>query len=236
MPPFLPRKRLRSPSPEAGPSQPPPKKTGKAKSIATTPRKTTLFDDLDAGIGSKRSDGRGKALLEKLAASDDDDSSLSSLSDDEFEDVPNAKRQKTDEGSDDEDEDVEFEDVETNPAPAPSGLPSGDLELTLTKDTRVSITNPFGTKKGPSKIERQIRMSTHQVHVQLLMFHNAIRNAWCCDKEVQETLVKQLPSSLQGKIEKWGKKYGLASRSNPVEEKEKSKVKDKKGKNYPVAK
>jgi len=231
MPPFLPRKRLRSPSPEAGPSQPAPKRTGKAKSIATTPRKTTLFDDLDAGIGPKRAEGRGKALLEKLAASDDDDSSLSSLSDDEFEDVPNAKRQKTDDGSDDEDEDVEFEDVETNPAPAPSGLPSGDLELTLTKDTRVSITNPFGTKKGPSKIERQIRMSTHQVHVQLLMFHNAIRNAWCCDKEVQEILVKQLPPSIQERVEKWGTRNGLVSRSDPAKGKGKSRGKDVKGKN-----
>ncbi|KAE9371312.1 Rad4-domain-containing protein [Stipitochalara longipes BDJ] len=231
MPPFLPRKRLRSSSPEAGPSQPALNSKGKAKSITTTPRKTTLFDDLDAGIGSKRSEGRSKALLEKLTASDDDDSSLSSLSDDEFEDVPNVKRQKTDEGSDDEDEDIEFEDVETNPAPAPSGLPSGDLELTLTKDTRVSVTNPFGTKKGPSKIERQIRMSTHQVHVQLLMFHNAIRNAWCCDKELQEILVKQLPPPILEQVEKWGKKSGTMSKNTEASMgKGKGKAKDTKGK------
>ncbi|PMD36052.1 Rad4-domain-containing protein [Hyaloscypha variabilis F] len=231
MPPFLPRKRLRSSSPEAGPSHPAPKSKGKAKSITTTPRKATLFDDLDAGIGPKRLEGRGKALLEKLAASDDDDSSLSSLSDDEFEDVPSAKRQKTVEDSDDEDEDIEFEDVETNPVPAPSGLPSGDLELTLTKDTRVSITNPFGTKKGPSKIERQIRISTHQVHVQLLMFHNAIRNAWCCDKELQEILVKQLPPSIRERVEKWGKRSGIVSKdSESYIGKGKSKENDTRGK------
>jgi len=135
MPPFLPRKRFRSDSPEAGPSKPPPKNSGKAKvSASTTPRKPTLFDDLDAGTGSKRSAEHKKAILEKLAASGDDESSLSSLSDEEFEDVPVAKRQKPNEDSDD--EDIEFEDVETNPVPRPVGPePSGDLELTLTKET-----------------------------------------------------------------------------------------------------
>ena len=84
MPPFLPRKRLRSPSPEAGPSKPTGKGKGKAKAntLLTTPRKPTLFDDLDAGTGTKRGAEHKKALLEKLTASADDDSSLSSLSDD----------------------------------------------------------------------------------------------------------------------------------------------------------
>jgi xeroderma pigmentosum group C-complementing protein len=232
MPPFLPRKRLRSRSPEAGPSQPAPKSKGKVKSITTTPRKATLFDDLDAGVGPKRSVGRSKAFLEKLAASDDDDGSPSSLSEDEFEDAPKAKWQKMDDGSDDEDEDIEFEDVETNPAPAPSGLPSGDLELTLTRNTRVSITNPFGTKKGPSKIERQIRISTHQVHVQLLMFHNAIRNSWCCDKELQEILFRQLPPAIEEQVERWRSNNGLMRKKDEVlKGKGKSKAKDTKGKN-----
>jgi len=235
MPPFLPRKRLRSPSPEAGPSLLAPKGRGKAKSVTTTPRKPTLFDDLDAGVGGNRSADRGKFLLEKLAASDDENS-LSPLSDDEFEDVPNVKRQKTAEASDDEDEDIEFEDVETNPAPAPSGpAPSGDLELTLTKETRVSITNPFGTKKGPSKIERQIRISTHQVHVQLLMFHNAIRNAWCCDEEIKRILVQQLPPSIQQQVEKWRRDSGLERRKDEApKEKGKGKVKNTKGKKADV--
>ncbi|KAH7411187.1 putative DNA repair protein rhp42 [Cadophora sp. MPI-SDFR-AT-0126] len=238
MPPFLPRKRLRSVSPAAGPSKPTPKNSGKAKvSASTTPRKPTLFDDLDAGTGSKRSAEHKKALLERFAASDDDESSLSSLSDEEFEDVPAAKRQKTNEDSDDSDDDIEFEDVETNPAPRPTGPePSGDLELTLTKETRVSITNPFGTKKGPSKIERGIRVATHQAHVQLLMFHNAVRNAWCCDKEVQEILVKHLSPTVVQEVETWRRNSGLALRSNEKKEetpkgKGKGKAKVPKGKN-----
>ncbi|KAG4431874.1 hypothetical protein IFR05_012633 [Cadophora sp. M221] len=240
MPPFIARKRFRSESPEAGPSKPPPKTSGKAKvSASTTPRKPTLFDDLDAGTGSKRSAEHKKALLEKLAASDDDDeSSLSSLSDEEFEDVPAAKRQKPneDEDDDDEDEDIEFEDVETNPVPRPAGPePSGDLELTLTKETRFSITNPFGTKKGPSKIERGIRVATHQAHVQCLMYHNAIRNAWCCDKELQGILVKHLSPTMVQAVEKWRRNSGLASKSNGIQEetpkgKGKGKAKDTKGK------
>jgi hypothetical protein len=35
MPPFLPRKRLRDESPEAGPSKPPPKAQGRGKSVTT---------------------------------------------------------------------------------------------------------------------------------------------------------------------------------------------------------
>lgn len=238
MPPFLPRKHLRSPSPAAGPSGASKlvakkgKSESKSKSSASIPRKATLFDDLDAGTRGRRSADRNKAVLKKLAASDDEtDSSLSSLSDDEFEDVPSAKRQKTAAAeSEDEDEDIEFEDVETH-APiitsaAPALEPSGDLELTLTKETRVSITNPHGTKKGPSKIERGIRTATHQMHVMCLMWHNALRNSWCCDKEVQDNLIKQLPPRVVGKVEQWRKDMGIEVK----EEKMKGKGKGKNGK------
>jgi len=222
MPPFLPRKRLRS-SPEAGPSNPSPKEKG--KSISTPPRKPTLFDALDAGTGTKTTAERSKALLEKLAATDDDDSSLTSL-EEEFEDVPAVKRQKTTDDS--EDDDIEFEDVETPTLPGPSAPPpSGDLELTLRKDTRISLTNPLGTKKGPSKIERGIRIATHQVHVQMLMWHNAIRNSWLCDKELQEILVKQLPPSVQKQVERWRRDSGLKQKEEETP-KSKGKGKEKK--------
>lgn len=212
---------MRSPSPEAGPSRPPSKSKNKAKLNSATPRKPTLFDDLDIGTGTKRTAADGKALLEKLSASTDDESSLSSLSDDEFEDVPPAKRQKTgnDEDDEDEDEDMEFEDVETHHAPVTSAapMPSGDLELTLTRETRVDITNPFGTKKGPSKIERGIRINTHQMHVQMLMFHNAIRNSWLCDKELQDILVEQLPTRIMNAVEKWRHASGLEPKKDDLQ-------------------
>ncbi|KAF4636606.1 hypothetical protein G7Y89_g1479 [Cudoniella acicularis] len=234
MPPFLPRKRLRSPSPEAGPSKPAAK--GRSKPATSRARKPTLFDDLDAGTGKKRTAAQNKSILEKLAVSEDE-SSLSSLSDGEFEDVPDAKRQKIDNGSEDdedEDEDIEFEDVETHAEPGPSGPPpSGDLELTLRKDPRVSISNPLGTKKGPSKIERQIRIATHQVHVQMLMFHNAIRNAWLCDEELQQILITQLSPGVEKEIEKWKQNSGLQPKPKeeaPSKGKGKAKSRNAKGK------
>lgn len=106
--------------------------------------------------------------------------------------------------------------------------PSGDLELTLTKETRISLTNPLGTKKGPSKIERGIRVATHQMHVQYLMWHNALRNSWLCDKELQAILVSQLSSHGAQEVEKWRRRSGL----QPIDEipkKGKGKGKDKKG-------
>ncbi|PQE19518.1 xeroderma pigmentosum group C-complementing protein [Rutstroemia sp. NJR-2017a WRK4] len=230
MPPFLPRKRLRSssPEPEPGPSSNPGGKRKKATPKTTTPRKATLFDDLDASAStSSRDPNYGKSILQKIQATEDDDSSLTSLSDDEFEDVPSANRPAEDNASDDEDEDMEFEDVETNVAPAASAyLPTGDLELTLTKETRISLTNPLGTKKGPSKIERGIRVSTHKVHVLMLMWHNAIRNAWLCDKELRDILVGQLPETVRREIEKWRKDSGLLPTSNETE-KAKSKLQGK---------
>src|SRR5450432_2235503 len=92
MPPFLPRKRLRTPSPELEPSQ----SKGKGKAVGSaTPRKPTLFDALDAGTSSKQTTQKTKSLLSKLAGSDDE-SDLTSLSSSEpdFEDVPAPKRQR----------------------------------------------------------------------------------------------------------------------------------------------
>ncbi|KAF7869908.1 hypothetical protein EAF04_004692 [Stromatinia cepivora] len=238
MPPFFPRKRLRSSSPEPeselGPSKQQNPGGKKSKSLKATPRKATLFDDLDAGAKSPEDT---KAILQKIQATDDDDeSSLSSLSDDEFEDVPNTNGQQQDDATNDEDEDIEFEDVDTNVIDKPSAnIPTGDLELTLTKETRISLTNPLGTKKGPSKIERGIRTATHQIHVQMLMWHNAIRNSWLCDEELQKILVGQLPETVLREIEKWMKDSGLQIKADDTpKSKGKGKGKATKGKKVDV--
>ncbi len=219
MPPFLPRKRLRTPTPEHEPS----KSKGKGKAIgSTTPRKPTLFDALDAGTSSKQTAQKTKNLLAKLAGSDDE-SDLTSLSSSElnFEDVPAPKRQRIENNTasdDDEDEDVEFEDIHTHPAAKSAAPPpSGDLELTLTKETRISLVNPHNKKQGPSKIERQIRISTHCMHVQFLLWHNWIRNEWICDEEVQQILVKQLGPNVQKEIERWRVGSGIAPNSGAAD-------------------
>lgn len=219
MPPHVPRKRLRGDTPEISEALPP--KRGKATAAATAttttrapPRKATLFDDLDATVSPQT---KGKAR-QRLAELSDDDSSLTSLSDSdsdaEFEDVPVAKRQKLEEGpanedDEDDDEDIEFEDV-SYPTLAPQqaqGPNDGALELTLSHMPTVSY--DLGGKKGPSKKERQARIATHCMHVQFLMWHNAIRNSWLCDPVVQGTMLSHIPPGMWDEVERFRRNSGL---------------------------
>lgn len=216
MPPYVPRKRLRVSTPETAATED--ESASGVKSKASNSRRRTLYDDLD----SSHTPGGSDSLLQGLGG-DDSDSPLSSLSDSDFEDVPIAKKQMT-EGSgdadeDDEDDDIEFEDVEAPQQPTLDvPVPSGDLELTLIRDTRISLTNPFGDKKGPSKRERKVRNATHCVHVLCLLWHNAVRNSWICDPEVQAIMVSHVPPRLWDEVDRWRRNSGLVdSRPTPKE-------------------
>ncbi|KAK4126442.1 Rad4-domain-containing protein [Parathielavia appendiculata] len=213
MPPYVPRKRLRAHTPPAN-DQSEEKQKIEQKGLTAPPRKSTLFDDLDASSTPRSSTRNGSSTLQ-IDDSDDDESSLTSLSDADFEDVPAPKRQKglpmaaDEEDDDDDDDDIEFEDVETPQTPYSNvPVPSGDLELTLIRDTRISLANALG-KKGPSKLERRIRIATHCVHVQLLLWHNAIRNGWLCDPTVQGIMLSHLPPRLWAEVDRWRKNSGL---------------------------
>lgn len=212
MPPHVPRKRLREDSPQ----KKEPKGKGKptANKAIAPPRKPTLFDDLDSTISPK---SEGKARKHVIELSDDDDSSsLSSLSDADFEDVPGVKRQKIEAGpakdDEDEDEDIEFEDVSYHhPTLAPQQAHDsneGALELTLSHVPTASYAD-FGGKKGPSKKERQARIATHCMHVEFLMWHNAIRNAWLCDPVTQGIVLSHLPPGMWDEIERFRRSCGL---------------------------
>ncbi|KAI9879138.1 MAG: hypothetical protein M1830_009397 [Pleopsidium flavum] len=207
MPPFIPRKRRRSPSLSQSLSN------GTQKTSASKP---TLFDTLDAKLKDSNTVDDNKAFLAELNG--DSDSSLSDISSSEFEDaIPNqpfSKRRRVEEDDDAEDG-IDWEDAmgpdETIPS-TPAALLSGDLEITLDKSVRIgSLTNPHSKKKGPSKKEREIRVVTHCMHVQFLMFHNLVRNAWVCDDEVQKILVAQLPLGVKKEIEKWRLACGMLS-------------------------
>ena len=210
MPPYVPRKRTRDHA--ASTKDEPQKEQKTTKTITAPPRKSTLFDDLDAGSTPRSSTRNGSSVLQ-LDDSEDDDSSLTSLSDADFEDVPALKRRKVHEPAepddDDDDEDIEFEDVETPQTPFTNvPVPSGDLELTLIRDTRISLASALG-KKGPTKLERRARIATHCVHVQFLLWHNAIRNSWLCDPTVQGLLLSHVPPRLWAEVERWRKSTGL---------------------------
>jgi len=234
MPPFVPRKRLRDDSPAAGEAPEPGAKgqlrrSTRSKKLTAPPRNATLFDDLDAALTPRHPTRNGESTT-RLDESEDEESSLTSLSDADFEDVPVAKRQKVEETAsqgddDDEDEDIEFEDVETPQVATAPDVPVSEenLELTLVRDTRISLAAALG-KKGPTKTERKMRTAAHCIHVQLLLWHNAIRNAWCCDPTVQGIMLSHLPPRLWAEVEKWRKKSGLEAEEETPSKRTRSKT------------
>lgn len=181
MPPFVPRKRVSSEDPPSAKRQ---------------------------NAGSTR---------EPVVEDSQSESSLSDVpeSEDEHATKQTDKAQESEEDSDesDEDEAVDWEDAidhstsalpstATNTTPFPSAVESEDLELTLDKN-EVHVADLLDGKKGPTKIERQIRIRTHCIHVQLLLAHNAVRNAWVNDATVQEKLRRKIPQAIHKEIKKW---------------------------------
>ncbi|OQD75496.1 hypothetical protein PENDEC_c007G01827 [Penicillium decumbens] len=174
MPPFLPRKRFSS-------EDPPP-----AKRQAQDPAQPFHIDDSDS----------------------DSDSSLSDVPEESADGniTPQAPR-ASDGDEEEEDDDIDWEDAidtKTTSATTPTlAVPEiQDLELTLDRE-ETHVSDILDGKKGPSKIERLIRTQTHCMHVQCLLFHNAIRNAWINDKKVHEILRQKLPDSIQKEVKKW---------------------------------
>ncbi|MCJ1479810.1 hypothetical protein MMC13_008496 [Lambiella insularis] len=199
MPPFVARKRRLSTPPSEAPT---PKRA----------KKPTLFDTVDQEKPTA-SISENLKFLEDLD-NGNSESSLSDADSSDFEDaLPQTPRKVPHHAEEDEKadwEDAMQPEIMAPITPAPD--PSGDLELTISNTHRnQSLTNPSDKKKGPSKIERQIRTATHCMHVQFLLFHNLIRNAWICDKEVQRILVRQLPDSIKKEVETWKIASGAVS-------------------------
>ena len=201
MPPTLPRKR---PQPDSPPSEPPPKRTAHPR------RKEPAFDAPPAV--PRTLSQKQRQLEEFIGGDDDDDLSSRDSSEDEFEDVPIANAND----SDDESEDEEWEDAlgtkhHTKQEAEPEREPviSGDLQFTMNEPPEITYTEQSG-KKGPSKRDRQIRNSTHCMHVQFLMFHNLMRNAWVCDKEVQNIMLGHLNVGCWKAINRYWRDAGIS--------------------------
>ena len=207
MPPFVARKRrLSTPSSEL----PTPKRS--KKPIASQ----TFESSPVPSVHDK------KKFLDSLVSSESE-SSLSDASSDDFEDVLPAKKQKLNHDELEEDE-VDWENALGSGVSAPitpGPELTGNFELTLNggDDSTYALDND--KKKGPSKIEKKIRVVTHCAHVQFLMFHNAIRNSWISDKEVQKTLVEGLPQKVKEEVEKWRVACGdkLVTKESPRKKK-----------------
>jgi len=209
MPPFFPRKRL-------GSTPPPSPRPGSVK-------RARLADVLDA----ETSNGPGLKNNKSFSlGSGDSDSSLSEVDSDEFEDVPaRANIPPRTDNEEEDDEDIEWEDAATTSTAAATNnnqqhplahrpLAKGPIQVTFRKDDGGPVyqTNAASTtgKKGPTKREKEVRIRTHQTHVQFLLWHNAIRNRWICDQAVQQTLVQQLPPPIKKEVEKWRRASGIA--------------------------
>ena len=206
MPPFIPKKRTASTPPPA--------------SKLTPVKKPKLTDVLDTESRNKTKTDTRKVLDPE---SDGSDSSLSDVDSEEFEDVPASVakpaasvHQPEEEDSDDDDE---FEDVELE-----QDTPMQDMEISDTKSKgpmhlKFNVADDiidYGSAakaskgKGPSKREKEIRIRTHQLHVRYLLWHNSVRHRWTCDKEIQQTLVAQLPGQIKKEVEKWKRASGIS--------------------------
>lgn len=197
MPPFVPRKRVSSEDPPAAKRQ-----------NATPSFDAPVVEDSESesSLSDAPSSDRGNETTGKNVSQKEMTKQESSDSDD---------------GGDDDDEAVDWEDAMDNTTteptsayiPLPAAVESQDLELTLDKN-EVHVADLLDGKKGPSKIERQIRIRTHCIHVQMLLAHNAVRNAWANDSKVQEILRHKVPSGIHKEIKKWR----IASALDPPEE------------------
>jgi xeroderma pigmentosum group C-complementing protein len=206
---------MRSDSPKP---EPPPKRARASKPPARR-TKESVFQTLDAVPKVKRTLSQTKAFLEQ----EDDDSELSDpeSSEDDFEDVPlngasrgKSRKEMEEEIDSEESADDDWEDAlgghhHTKHDHGPAPVISGDIAFTISAAPKTAFeTKPDG-KKGPSKRQRQIRNATHCMHVQFLMFHNLIRNAWIQDQEVQKTLVEGLSSSCWTEIDRYWRDVGI---------------------------
>ena len=218
MPPFIPRKR---------PSASPP-----ASSRPTPAKRTKVADVLDAESRNAPSLQRGKTF--SIGGSDDSDSSLSDVERDQFEDVSSKVKQPSTpvQEHEDEDEDIEWEDAgghdHLQELPEYKPTTDGPIEIKLRKrdDEGEGWLEQAAAKikKGPSKRDKKVRICAHQLHVQFLLWHNAVRNKWTSDREVQQILVQQLPAALKREVEQWKRASGMAQ---PEQE---EKTKPQKGK------
>ncbi|KAL4910175.1 hypothetical protein BDW74DRAFT_173637 [Aspergillus multicolor] len=190
MPPFIPSKRQSSEEP------PPPKRH--ATTAATTPSSSSpLTPASDSSLTPIPTD------------------SDNNLSDDE--DTKNVS-ESGDGDSDEVDwEDAIQEDAIQSAAPATSFVsPHENLELTLDRN-EVHLEDILQGQKAPSKIERQIRILIHRLHVQCLLAHNAVRNDWINDAKCHDILQEKLPPAIKSEIQKWRRASGLEPPEPPKE-------------------
>ncbi|CAD0108537.1 unnamed protein product [Aureobasidium uvarum] len=231
MPPFVPRKR-RSPSPEAPPAKRRETARGKKAPVDEKPTKSTkpkssVFDAIDT-LTTKATAEEAKnffASVGKGDSDDNDDNDASSEDDDhEFEDVPMKEAPKEQDDGDD----MDWEDaIPAQEDKVDDDSAIQDINISINEDGSVQAVaaaeQQAKAKKGPSKRERQARIRAHCIHVQTLLFHNAVRNSWLNDKELHKTLLDSLSQGVKDEIDRW--KINMGMKQPPPKKKQKGKNK-----------
>ncbi|KAF1980400.1 Rad4-domain-containing protein [Bimuria novae-zelandiae CBS 107.79] len=215
MPPAISRKRLQSESPKP---EPPPKRAANAR------RKEAA---LETPPTIPRTLSQKKKQLEELIGGDDDsDLSSPESSEDEFEDVPlrNGKQKAQDFDRDDESEEDEWEDAlgmkhhtKHNPEAEREPVISGDLAFTLNAPPETNYLDQ-SRKKRPSKEDKRRRREIHMMHVTYLLYHNALRNRWLCDQEVQKIMLGHLNAGCWKAVNRYWRDAGIADGPSRVVE------------------
>lgn len=183
--------------------------------------KTSVFDAVDSPKPTSSTAGDAEAYFEQLG--DDDDSSEDEDSDyDVFEDVPGLDRSgdqtpaaKSKHESEEEDEDMDWEDaIGDSSRQSPSAVDIADVSISITQDNVAPTATDRAAstlRKGPSRRERDVRNGTHCIHVQALMWHNTVRNAWLNDPELHKILLDGLPEGIRIEIDRYSKDMGYTT-------------------------
>lgn len=168
----------------------------KRKSATTKPAKRNKVEKVEV----ERQRKRGKLAVPGYLDSTTEESESSS-----GEDAGKGKGGKGGGVEEEEEEEEEWEDVlPASTAAAASLIPADkgeDLELTLSRAPAAEGALD-GKKKGASVEQRRIRVLTHCMHVQFLLFHGWVRNRWVCDAEVQAVLLSLLPAGVAKAFER----------------------------------
>ncbi|KAH0008842.1 Rad4-domain-containing protein, partial [Aureobasidium melanogenum] len=232
MPPFVPRKR-RSPSPEAPPAKRRETARGNKPPVDKEPTKPTkpkssVFDAIDT-LNTKATAEEAKNFFASVGKgdsddNDDDDASSSEDDDHEFEDVPMKEAPKEQDDGDD----MDWEDaIPAQEDKVDDDSAIQDINISINEDGSVqaiaAAEQQAKAKKGPSKRERQARIRAHCIHVQTLLFHNAVRNSWLNDVELHKILLDSLSQGVKDEIDRW--KINMGMKQPPPKKKQKGKSK-----------
>ncbi|PNS16346.1 hypothetical protein CAC42_6453 [Sphaceloma murrayae] len=185
-----------------------------------TRSKSSVFDTVDS---TTRKIATPEETRDYLKTLEDSDESSDDEDEHDFEDVPGVVDSTTaaayaPHASDDEKE-MDWEDAigaesekDTLVTAPTEDVEIGDVTVTLSVDGKYATAADKAAttlRKGPSKRERAVRNGTHCIHVQSLMWHNAVRNSWLNDQELQDNLIKSLPEGIRVEINKWREDMGM---------------------------